>query len=98
LRNITHGRNSNQNSGIEENTKRLNAELALLGDIPQQAPRQQTAFKSVQHIAKNISDAERFKLPDDPAPGSLTTNAQMTFHAKAIDDEPNPEPTPTTAQ
>jgi hypothetical protein len=64
--------------------------IALVATISQQVPRQTKSFTRVRHITKNISDAQQFKLPEDPPPGSVTTSAQMTAEATKIDAETLP--------
>ena len=69
---------------------KLRAMVALLSTVSQQVPRQTKSFSRVRRITKDIGEAEKFKLPDDPLPGSVTTNAQMTTEATKIDAEALP--------
>jgi hypothetical protein len=61
------------------------ARIRFLDTVGEQAPRQTRAFTTVRRIARNIAEAERFKLADDPAPDSVTTTPQLTLAFTKID-------------
>jgi hypothetical protein len=66
---------------------RMRTMMTFMNTVIQQAPRQTQSFTTVRRIAKNIADAEHYKLADDPSPESVSTTANLATAAKKIDTD-----------